>query len=74
MAEIHGIPVIAYSGACLGGGLELAGAPRSRVTDDLNGIGLPEVRIAGSAQRYRADRCRTALGMILTGKATGRQA
>ncbi len=68
--------VAAISGACLGGGFELALACKKRVASDFKGvkIGLPEVMLGilpgfgGSVRLPRLVPLPTALDMILTGK------
>jgi 3-hydroxyacyl-CoA dehydrogenase/enoyl-CoA hydratase/3-hydroxybutyryl-CoA epimerase len=79
MDEIETSPipyVAAISGACLGGGLELAMACKARVASDeaKTKLGLPEVQLgllpgAGGTQRLpRLVGIEAALDMILTGK------
>lgn len=76
--EASSKPVIAaLTGACLGGGMELALAAQYRVADDTLRYGLPEVKIglipgAGGTQRLpRLCGVRHALDVIVRGRING---
>jgi 3-hydroxyacyl-CoA dehydrogenase len=71
--QSHKLVVVALTGACLGGGLELALCAQYRIADSTVRYGLPEVRIglipgAGGTQRLsRLCGVRVALDVILRG-------